>query len=86
MSRRVAIAALVLAIAIAACQPTAAPSEPPPSTAPSAGVPNIIGEWVGVHDCDRIVTLLHDAGLDEFIAEQVFELVPGLTSPEDLEG
>ena len=50
------------------------------------GAPSIIGEWVGVHDCDRIVTLLHEAGLDDFVAEQVFELVPGLASPEDLEG
>ena len=30
--------------------------------------------------------MLHEAGLDDFVAEQVFELVPGLASPEDLEG
>jgi hypothetical protein len=84
VTRRIAIASLVLASA--ACQPPPAPSEPSPSAASSAVAPSIIGEWFGVHDCERIVTLLHEAGLDEFIAEQVFELVPGLGSPEDLEG
>ena len=88
MTRRFVLASLVLAIA--ACQPSAStpavPSDPPQSTAPSVDTASIVGEWVGVHDCDRIVTLLHEAGLDEFIAEQVFELVPGLDSPEDLEG
>ena len=83
MTRRIAIASLVLAIA--ACQPTAAPSTSP-RAAPSVEAASIVGEWVGVHDCDRIVTLLREGGHDEFIAEQVLELVPGLTSTEDLEG
>ena len=88
MTRRLVVASLVLAIA--ACQPSAstpsARSDSPPSTAASADAQSLVGEWVGVHDCERIVTLLRDAGHDEFIAEQVFELVPGLGSPEDLEG
>ena len=88
MTRRFVFASLVLVLA--ACQPStstpSARSNSPPSTAASADAPSIVGEWVGVHDCGRIVTLLHDAGLDEFIAEQAFELVPGLNSPEDLEG
>ena len=70
---------------LAACTTTPV-SSPSPSIVESPGAPSIIGEWVGVHDCDRIVTLLHEAGLDDFVAEQVFELVPGLASPEDLEG
>ena len=77
-------------LALAACQMpgSASPiaSSPLSSTGPSQDGPSIVGEWVGVHDCERIVTLHHEAGLDEFIAEQVFELVPGAGSPEDLEG
>ena len=87
MTRPFALATLVLAMT--ACQPSASTpalaSELPPSSSASADAPSIVGEWVGIHDCDRIVTLLHDAGLDEFIAEQVFELVPGLDSPEEFE-
>ena len=77
---------LLTATALLASCTTTPISSPSPSIAESPGAPSIVGEWVGVHDCERIVTLLHEAGLDDFVAEQVFELVPGLASPEDLEG
>ena len=46
----------------------------------------IVGEWVGAHDCARIVAMLHDAGLDPFIAEQIYGngLVPGVSSEAGL--
>ena len=37
----------------------------------------IVGEWVGVHDCQRIVTMLTGAGLVEFLADPLEQLVPG---------
>jgi hypothetical protein len=60
-----------------------------PASAPAAGSPAgsaevsaIVGEWVGVHDCARILEMMHGAGLDEFALEQVWSngLVPGVTT------
>jgi hypothetical protein len=82
--------------------PTVAPSAPssatpaPVSASPSAtglvapasaaAASSIVGEWVGTHDCQRIMTMLDDAGLPEFVAEQVYgnELVPGVTEASQL--
>lgn len=92
---------LVTAVAISGCgtQPSgngnaasptggSSPAGPPATTAaPStSAAPAIVGEWVGVHDCERMTTLLHDAGLDEFVAESVYGngLVPGVTSEAGL--
>ena len=60
----------------------AVPSEPSPGVSP----PAIVGEWVGTHDCERIVSMLKDAGLDDYIAEQVNGngLVPGVDAQSDL--
>jgi hypothetical protein len=59
---------------------TPAPSSAPPSVfaSPSAE-PAIVGEWVATHECDRIVKMLTDAGLDEFLADAVYgnELASG---------
>ena len=58
-----------------------APSTPSPSAEASPSAANaIVGEWVGVHDCERIVAMLGDASLDEFLADAVYgnELVPGV--------
>ena len=60
-------------------------SSPSPSVAASESAPSIVGEWVGFHDCERIVTMLTEAGLDEFVMEQVSELVPGVTTAEDIQ-
>ena len=59
----------------------AAPSEPTPQASP----PAIVGEWVGVHDCQRIASMLKEAGLDEYLAEQVNGngLIPGVDSESD---
>ncbi len=56
-----------------------------PSTSAS-GTSSIVGEWVGTHDCQRIMTMLDEAGLPEFVAEQVYgnELVPGVTEASQL--
>lgn len=93
---------LAFALAVAGCgtspnpsganaaPPSAAPSTPASPVAatagPSAAPPEIVGEWVGIHDCERITTLLGEAGLDEFLLEAVYGngLVPGATSEEDL--
>ena len=54
---------------------TAAPATTEPSTGSA-----IVGEWVGVHECARIVTMLTDAGLEEFLGDAVYgnELIPGV--------
>lgn len=68
------------AVTTPAPTPSAAPPSPTPSVSASPSAePAIVGEWVGIHDCRRIVTMLTDAGLDEFLADAVYgnELVPG---------
>ena len=57
-----------------------------PSSAPTVAAAEIVGEWVGVHDCERITSLLGEAGLDEFLLEAVYGngLVPGATKEADL--
>jgi hypothetical protein len=91
-SRWLAVSLVVL-FALAACSggavstpvPTSTPepASPSPSASPSpaAGDP-IVGEWVGVHDCASIVSMFHEAGLDEFTLETVYGngLVPGVTT------
>jgi hypothetical protein len=53
----------------------------PAATAASASPTQaaIVGEWVGVHDCEQIVSMLREAGLEEFLADAVYGngLVPG---------
>ncbi len=100
--RLVGVVTLALAVAVAGCgtspnrsgasaappsaESTAASpvaATPSPST---AALPAIVGEWVGIHDCERITTLLGEAGLDEFLLEAVYGngLVPGATTEADL--
>jgi hypothetical protein len=64
--------------------PAASPAPAPPAASGAAG---IVGEWVGIHDCERIVSTLQAAGLDEFALEAVYGngLVPGATSEADLQ-
>jgi hypothetical protein len=50
-----------------------------PTASPTA--PAIVGEWVGAHDCERIVALLGEAGLDEFAAEASTGMNSSLESP-----
>jgi hypothetical protein len=96
MHRAFAVLVTLVVAACAGPAPSASESAPiasasasastSPSTAatvsPSAAAPvsPIVGEWVGVHDCQRIVTMLTDAGLDEFLGDAVYgnELVPGV--------
>ena len=70
--------------------PTATPIAEPSQSAsasPSASTaaPAIVGEWVADQDCERIVAMLRDAGLEEFVAEQVYEFVPDVANPEELD-
>jgi hypothetical protein len=68
--------------------PAPSPAANPPLASPTAsGTSAIVGEWVGTHDCERIVSLLGTAGLDEFALEAVYGngLVPGVTSEEGLQ-
>ena len=57
---------------------SAAPAEP--STSASAATSAIVGEWVGTHDCNRILKMLTDAGLEEFLGDAIYGnlLVPGV--------
>jgi hypothetical protein len=57
------------------------PASPSRSAEASPSAANaIVGEWVGVLDCERIVTMLGDAGLDEFLGDAVYgnELISGV--------
>ena len=40
----------------------------------------IVGEWVGTHDCGRILKILTDSGLEEFLGDAIYGngLVPGV--------
>lgn len=83
MIRSALFACVVLIVAACAATPasTATPTiAATPSPSASAALPAIVGEWVGTHDCMRIVQLLTDAGLDEFLGDAIYgnELVPGV--------
>ena len=65
---------------------TAAPTASPAAASPEASPHALVGEWVGIHDCERIVSMLTDAGLDDYVGEAVIGngLVPGVDSESDL--
>ncbi len=67
---------------------TAASAAGEPSASAAAGATSeIVGEWVGIHDCERIVEALRDAGFEEaFVLENVVgnALVPEASSVDDL--
>ena len=69
---------------------TAAPSpgvtDSPAAPSPEASPHAIVGEWVGIHDCQRIVSMLTEAGLDDYVRDAVIGngLVPGVDSESDL--
>jgi hypothetical protein len=68
--------------------PSVAATTPPvQSSSPSSPAPAIVGEWVGTHDCERILAILRAAGLDEFVADAVYGngLVPGASPEADLD-
>jgi hypothetical protein len=86
--RRLMFGALVaLSIAATACSGSAAPAPMTSSSTPAsitAASPSktraspsptqaaIVGEWVGVHDCERIVSMLRGANLDEFLRDALY--------------
>src|SRR5918994_3204118 len=85
------VLAVVLVGACGSATPSVAPTDAPPvsgsaapeaipSGATNATVPAIVGEWVGVHDCARIVAMLNEAGLEESLVDAIYgnELVPGV--------
>jgi hypothetical protein len=58
----------------------------PPSASSTATEP-LVGEWIGVHECDRIVEALRIAGFDESVVIDAVvgnALVPDATSVDDL--
>jgi hypothetical protein len=70
-------------------QPVATTSPPAPSTtAPSASAASdLVGEWVGTHECDQIVAMLNEAGLQEFALESLWGngLLPGVDTEAEIE-
>ena len=56
----------------AASPSAAASAEAPASASTAAGQTSIVGEWVGVHDCERIVSMLRGAKLDEFLPDAIY--------------
>lgn len=91
--RRRSVVPVILLSAVTACGgavPVASnppssvrPLESPGAVASTAADP-IVGEWVALHNCDTIVALLGEAGLDEFIGEQIYgnELIPGVPADQ----
>lgn len=94
-------AAATLAMLVTACAGPGQADPPPPSTsiaaesastqpslpASAVATSELVGHWIGVHDCERIVEALREAGFDEAVVlENVVgnALVPGTTSVEDL--
>lgn len=87
MRRPIQAVLVALSIAVAACSGSAA-SAPvaSPTTAASrsaeasasaarsaaASQASIVGEWVGVHDCERIVSMLRGAKLEEFLPDAIY--------------
>ena len=74
----------------AATQPGATP---PPATQPvgptavaASPPPALVGTWVGVHNCARIVGLLEAAGMESQILPTIVGngLLPGITDPADV--
>jgi hypothetical protein len=67
-----AVAGLTLGFGMAAGQ-----GSPPPSDV------DIVGEWLGLQDCERIVPMFRDAGLDDFVLDAVVGngLIPGVSDP-----
>jgi hypothetical protein len=60
---------------------TPEPASASPSASPSVAAEHpIVGEWVAIHDCAKIVAMLTGAGLEEFLTDAVYgnELVPGV--------
>ena len=70
----------------AASTVSASAPQPQPSISASVVAPaseattGIVGEWVGTHDCGRIVRVLFEAGLNEFLGDAIYGngLVPGI--------
>jgi hypothetical protein len=91
MRRLVLLGLVTIALATTGCgtSTTSASlsSSPPPGAESPAGVPEtappaaetpaIVGEWVGIHDCQQIVSMLTEAKLVEFLADPLEQLVPG---------
>jgi hypothetical protein len=83
MRRSIYSALTAVSIAVAACSgstasaPVASPkTAPSPSAEASASAApsqaSIVGEWVGVHDCERIVAMLRGAKLEEFLPDAIY--------------
>jgi hypothetical protein len=101
MRRSIQSVFVALSMAVAACTGSAASApitSPTTAALPSASASaspapsqaSIVGEWVGVHDCERIVAMLRGAKLEEFLPDAIYGngLVAGdpqasaLTDPE----
>jgi hypothetical protein len=76
-------AALSAATPIDTASPSPTPTAKPTATPSPA---EIVGEWVGVHDCARIMTLLEKAGLTEFLDDAVGSLIPTSMTSAELAG
>ena len=89
---------MTVALALFACQRAGPAAEASDASAPSASSSTaaasliasplaapIVGEWVATQECQRVADMLAAAGFDEFIAEQIYEFLPGADSPEDVD-
>ena len=90
---------VLLALVAAGCgtgtsMPTSVPSlvAPTPSPSPDAveptptAPPGFVGDWEGVHSCERIVAMLTDAGLEAQILQNIVgnALIPGVDDPSEV--
>lgn len=85
--------ALLMVAILAACggagasSATQSATQATPTLEPAVATA-LVGEWVGIHDCEKIVTALREAGFGEnVVLENVLGngLVPDASRPEDLE-
>jgi hypothetical protein len=91
---RVAIAA-VAAVSWGCSSGPSAPNSLSPTAVPTLGAtiaptstepPQFVGTWLGVHNCQHIADMLHAAGMDSQILENVIGngLLPGVDEPADV--
>jgi hypothetical protein len=82
---------LVIALVGASCSddddPIPSAADPTTTATPDGATSDLVGSWVGVHECDAIVDALRSAGVEESVVlENVVGngLVPGAATPADL--
>jgi len=76
----------VVGLLAGACGSAAEPKAPPPPPADQPADAGIVGTWERETTCEEIVSVLTDAGLEEWVLDAVAgnAFIPGVTSPDQI--